>query len=596
MLFDDRYEDFEQFQKGLLDFKNCYANQKLDLINLETEYCDFDTLQFNQDKKVNLEIDDVAFDFLFHRENRNKLYVIMSGGIDENTKLPHFERWTYYSIFEGSTLVFDDPMLMKFKDKKLKVAWYYGREKSYLDYVAMIVKRAASELSIDEKDIIFYGSSQGGYASLYLTSMLQKSSCVSINPQINLKIQRNWINSKEFEQITGVNLMDEDVRNDLREMVALKNNGRIVLVENAMSLSDMSQVKSFCEYLKKDFSYGLNRLTDNILLFVYDALPFSDKGSPHGSQELRNLIGAVLGLLDIEIDAINRYKVLYQSVAMVWSELYKTYRDCQFWINETEKMKKSGFDSSIVHRIMDLQDFKYYVSKVNSISKMQTEAFERFKNIHMNQEIVLVATGPSLSQFKPMDGVVYCGVNKAFTYEAIKLSYLFMVDYNATKTYIEDAEEYPCEKFYGLVRDKWEVCIIPESIALKAKAHRFYLEGIRNPVHYTLDICNEPLGDSGSVIFSAMQFLLWTNPSKIYLVGCDCTLGRYFYNNNKNKNVEINKTIYDGWVCMKHFAELNYPDTEIISINPVGLKGLFKDVYQSEKNSNDMSQEMSLNE
>ena len=30
---------------------------------------------------------------------------------------------------------------------------------------------------------------------------------------------------------------------------------------------------------------------------------------------------------------------------------------------------------------------------------------------------------------------------------------------------------------------------------------------------------------------------------------------------------------------MKKFAEVYYPETEIISVNPIGLKGLFRDVY-----------------
>jgi len=30
---------------------------------------------------------------------------------------------------------------------------------------------------------------------------------------------------------------------------------------------------------------------------------------------------------------------------------------------------------------------------------------------------------------------------------------------------------------------------------------------------------------------------------------------------------------------VKKFAALHYPDTEIISVNPVGLKGMFHDMY-----------------
>ncbi len=50
----------------------------------------------------------------------------------------------------------------------------------------------------------------------------------------------------------------------------------------------------------------------------------------------------------------------------------------------------------------------------------------------------------------------------------------------------------------------------------------------------------------------------------------------------------IKSTLIDGEVAdrlkekyqeMKRFAQIHYPETEIISINPVGLKGMFKDIY-----------------
>ena len=37
-----------------------------------------------------------------------------------------------------------------------------------------------------------------------------------------------------------------------------------------------------------------------------------------------------------------------------------------------------------------------------------------------------------------------------------------------------------------------------------------------------------------------------------------------------------------GYAQMKMFARFYYPETEIISINHVGLCGLFKDVYTDE--------------
>ena len=34
-----------------------------------------------------------------------------------------------------------------------------------------------------------------------------------------------------------------------------------------------------------------------------------------------------------------------------------------------------------------------------------------------------------------------------------------------------------------------------------------------------------------------------------------------------------------GYKKFKEFIDIYYPDVEVISVNPVGLKGLFRDVY-----------------
>ncbi len=92
------------------------------------------------------------------------------------------------------------------------------------------------------------------------------------------------------------------------------------------------------------------------------------------------------------------------------------------------------------------------------------------------------------------------------------------------------------------------------------------------------DIASNPLCCYGSVALPSVQFALWTNPKKIYIVGCDCTLGGYF--DNQPQELDFNtQLIIEGWEKIKEFRDIYYPETEIISVNPVGLKGLFKDVY-----------------
>ena len=60
-------------------------------------------------------------------------------------------------------------------------------------------------------------------------------------------------------------------------------------------------------------------------------------------------------------------------------------------------------------------------------------------------------------------------------------------------------------------------------------------------------------------------------------MGCDANLNGYFGGVNKNKLCLDN--VIHGWKKFKEFAETWYLETEIISINPVGLRGLFHDVY-----------------
>jgi len=86
--------------------------------------------------------------------------------------------------------------------------------------------------------------------------------------------------------------------------------------------------------------------------------------------------------------------------------------------------------------------------------------------------------------------------------------------------------------------------------------------------------------DFGSVVFSAIEFALWTNPKRIFLVGCDCTSTGHF--DNATDKTGLPTSMRATYVKLKGFAHTYYPDTEIISVNPVGLKGLFRDWYQKD--------------
>lgn len=222
-----------------------------------------------------------------------------------------------------------------------------------------------------------------------------------------------------------------------------------------------------------------------------------------------------------------------------------------------------------------------------NVFETHQKTFGKYKNYYQGKDIAIIATGPSLKKYKPLKDVINIGVNKAFMHENIKLDYIFIQDYLATKSYIEQLAQSGynnIKKFYGVVSELKFVnfydsrqLIVPESIINRHKAEKYYLytRYLKNHKKFNCDIDKCWIQDCYSVAFSAMQFALFTNPKRIYIVGCDCSSG-YFDGSKGNNLTALAKT----WAELKEFAEIYYPETEIISVNPVGLKGLFKDLYQ----------------
>jgi hypothetical protein len=204
----------------------------------------------------------------------------------------------------------------------------------------------------------------------------------------------------------------------------------------------------------------------------------------------------------------------------------------------------------------------------------------------------VVGVGPTLNYYKPLDRAVHIGVNRTFMFEKINLDYFFTLDYPNIRPYLHKIDAYrpgKCQKFYGLFSTLNHPMHIPDSEFSKMASLRYYVNHDLYPhEEFYYDIENNPLANFHSVIFQAIQFGLYTNPGKLYLVGCDFTVDAYFNKENHNliskdeliqNHITINR---DGWNKLKLYTGIYYPATRIISINPVGLKGMFEDRYTKE--------------
>ena len=241
-------------------------------------------------------------------------------------------------------------------------------------------------------------------------------------------------------------------------------------------------------------------------------------------------------------------------------------------------------------------DFLEDISRIQQFNLstyvMHQKAFPQFKNKHNGKDVVVVACGPTAKDYQPIKDAIHIGVNRAIHLPQVTLDYLFVMDaYDKRKSsQMSDYNDYrpgKCTKFYGISGDFLDnqLYVPSESDTIKSNAIRFRTDNliglrITNNGRFLYDISTQPLTDCGSVIFSALQFALWTNPRRLYLVGCDCTATGHF--NSSGDKTGLPPTLQKSYANLKDFAIAYYPDTEIISVNPVGLKGLFKDWNQKD--------------
>lgn len=240
-----------------------------------------------------------------------------------------------------------------------------------------------------------------------------------------------------------------------------------------------------------------------------------------------------------------------------------------------------------------------HIAVTVSTAAIHRETFLPYKNYCKGEkDIVVCGAGPTLQKYQPIEGALHIAVNRAFLYDKVDFDIIFAQDMDGIRMVQQELIDYrpkECVKFLAQTADMNKKTI-PESLAIKCHALRFncdyyiYRDGFRSkPV---LDLESRALGGMPNVGMSVMQLALYMNPKRIYIVGCDMS-GNHFNRGEQSKEEEAEqekdlkdywenegRRLLDKWGEVKKFAEIYYPDTEIVSVNPIGLKGMFKDYYQ----------------
>jgi len=280
-------------------------------------------------------------------------------------------------------------------------------------------------------------------------------------------------------------------------------------------------------------------------------------------------------------------------------------------------------DSNYPFNIVDRNRFKVDPEILEQIRKEKrhwdrpvktpvNKPLEQFKDIHLGKDGVILNPGPSLKYFQFEDLKKISDDYVAYGHKGVSHSDAVMAE--LTYYQIGDGHVERPDRFREVHARYPEMQTFASAYGCGEYKNRFSAETVEqvkkmntlpidtgNFYRFEKNIALYPMVNHFCGL-SACQFLLYTGVRKIYLVGTDSTVALdnekygghstvfaaehsqftepvagYFFSNEWSSRPEPH--FLQWWIDFKEHVAEEYPDVEIISINPVGLKGIFEDLY-----------------
>lgn len=209
-----------------------------------------------------------------------------------------------------------------------------------------------------------------------------------------------------------------------------------------------------------------------------------------------------------------------------------------------------------------------------------------FKGRHAGHTGVLLGTGRSLDQYKhhdyDRDGKrIYTFGVKSIIWTEVPMDYVLVSDKNGPKGYAKNRKKYDTfqcreQKFYARFRKK--SFFGPDDKTIDQANATFFevLQPTLAPLPLVKDVGHYVFGSSRSSIFLALQFALYTGVTRLFVVGCDAEATGYSRRYGSvpgTKPSEVTK-IKAAWGEAQMWVARNYPDVEVVLVNPVGLRNM----------------------
>ena len=161
---------------------------------IKVDFDDIESYDFPQDVPFGLmtERHNELYCLIIRFSSKHKNFMCMGPGAHPRNKKtkdgkdinpPFFVRWKWYNYFDDSVIAYADPVM--FHDDDITLTWFAGNKDYWpLEDVAEIIEKLAINQEVMNDNIMFFGSSGGGFSSVMLGALVKNSKVLVNNPQM----------------------------------------------------------------------------------------------------------------------------------------------------------------------------------------------------------------------------------------------------------------------------------------------------------------------------------------------------------------------------------------------------------------------------
>ena len=184
------------------------------IIECKIEDIPFDEIPINERFGLIVYKNNVKYEFLIHLKSDSKNLVCFGSGALNGSDLKRFEQKPRFNRqswkINESTLFYNDPT--RYLNNSMLGGWGIGTTDDwYLENIKEIILKIKEFYEIKNENILFYGSSLGGFTSMLLGTLVKDSKVLADVPQLTFE------NAKYFQHIKHIvfpDLSDEEIKNN----------------------------------------------------------------------------------------------------------------------------------------------------------------------------------------------------------------------------------------------------------------------------------------------------------------------------------------------------------------------------------------------